>query len=362
MASVMHSRQKGSASSRFSWLSKLYKRTATHGDPTAARNNNAQNAHHLSTPASSVHGAPFLSLQQTGSSLEGSGSDASSLRPTISTRAPSVSSNAAVLNVEAPSQARGLRDSRMPSMLSLTDTSDRRPVDPEDRPLATEKTEDDLSEADGETVDTPRIGMDEETADNASTHSPMASLHSSKESTVLSIFTTRTAETQPTFFPQTAASLLSQRTSGVMGTGAADNASMLTLASSSKARRRRRSIDTQASMRALAPASARTSFESAHTQHNASTPATYMPAGDTSAMGGRTGTSLAGSLYNYRSMLHNNMEDTRDADRLSTGQRSVSGYSLQSLDAHLAQGSGSVQPALMTQPAIIMDVDDEQVV
>lgn len=90
---------------------------------------------------------------------------------------------------------------------------------------------------------------------------PSAPSVQSKESSIPSIFTTKTAETQPTI--AVPPSVMSSRASGYIG--ASDNASMLTLASSSKGPRRRRSIDTNCSMRAIAPASARGSFESART-------------------------------------------------------------------------------------------------
>lgn len=364
MASVIEHRQKTSAS-RFSWLSKLYKRNTIHGH-TARSNRNVSSQ--PSTPGSSVHGAPFLSLQQSGNSQDTFSSDASSLWPTISTRAPSVSSNAAVLNVEAPASLAGHRNSRADSTLSLKGDASKDSAREADESgtlqSAKQRTIDTQSRDEGpdddEMIDTPRIGMDEHAEDENSLPSPRASMHSSKESPIPSIFTTRTMETQPTQFHHTPASLLSQRTGGNMGAGAADNASILTLASSSKARRRRRSIDTQASMLALAPASARTSFDSSHTQP-ASFTSPLAGLGDTSALGGRTntgtGTSLAGSLHNYRSILPSNNEE-RDLERLSADQRSASGYSLQSMDAHPPHGGSAVAlapPILSLQPEAVED-------
>lgn len=262
---TVHPRERLHQSRRpFGWIARLYRRTPQ-----------IEELGPVSRTTSSIsNGAPFLGL---GSSAGNSFliNDTSSLRPTISTRPPSVAqsiaSNAAVHDVEAiSSPVTVIPDS--PHTLSrqeddLNSTLVAPPLLPsgDGHPSPTK----DIIAPDTSLVAeqglalqtlTTSTGVDRETVSAAASQS-------SKNSAMTSLFTTRTIETQPTVFhlSHRAGSFISSRT-GNIGSGANDNASMLTLASSSKGtRRRRNSTDTNCSVLAIAPASARGSFESSRT-------------------------------------------------------------------------------------------------
>lgn len=234
----------------FSWLSRLYRRpkeadgtSLEHSDGHLAPSSAARMTPTgvRETPVLGVNGEDALSLPP----------DTSSLRPTISTRVPSIASNQAVVDVDAtvdPVPAVSTPDSAGRGSLLALDAAPK-----DDLSALTPRPSDRATFVDEGIVAPPIEGL---APISANPDAP--SSHSSKDSPIPSLFTTRTAETQPTVFVPPPSSIMSGR--GPMG--AADNASTLTLASSTKAVRRRRSLDTNCSVRALAPASARNSHES----------------------------------------------------------------------------------------------------
>lgn len=265
MATVQTRERSHSTRKPFGWIQRLYRKSSPHdfGD--------GENQAHALTPAATTEGAPFLGI---GAQMDdsGGGNDMSSLRPTISTRAPSIAqstvSNAAVRNVEAISSPVDSFD---------TDDSAHRltTIQPADTLLAAPQTPAvrasngvpttrlTATHTDRQAVATVVSPALNEEASSGPTYS--TSIHSSNRSSFPSIFTSKTVDTQPTIPHFThPASIMSARNGG--GLGANDNASMLTLASSSKGPHRRRlSTDTNCSVFAIAPASGRASFESSRT-------------------------------------------------------------------------------------------------
>lgn len=258
----------------FGWISRLYKRAPPHEDIAIT---------HASSSTS--NNAPFLGIgPSSGNSTKVN--DASSLRPTISTRAPSIAqsmaSNAAIHNVEAISSpvVVSTNSPKLAATLDVPSNVSNNALAPPilQSTAATESIHDSDSEVDaGATIESADGDTTLETAcagrakekehESVQPDHLYATSQSSRNSAMTSIFTTRTVETQPTISHLThpTASIMSSRT-GHGGLGANDNASMLTLASSSKGNRRRRnSTDTNCSVLALAPASARGSFESSRT-------------------------------------------------------------------------------------------------
>ncbi|BFZ53667.1 hypothetical protein PYCC9005_000696 [Savitreella phatthalungensis] len=257
----------------FSWLQRLYRRPKESDSADGAS---------LTVPQHSAsHDIPVLGIREDAASLP---PETSSLRPTISTRVPSIASNQAVLDVDVAAGNDSALDEEheIEGDLTATDITSaaqtpraaQAPRFPTPPAIATSHRHDDPD------IEPPlNTATTAETTGTApiihTTPTSPPSVRSSKESPIPSIFTTRTAETQPTTHlagstgANGPASILSGRM-GILGGGvsgggsfgAADNASTLTLASSSKGPRRRRSLDTNCSVRALAPGSARNSTES----------------------------------------------------------------------------------------------------
>lgn len=245
----------------FSWISRFYRK------PQASYRSSSNDASQEGSDTSSVAG-PFLGITQSQGN-DFANNEVSSLRPTISTRAPSTSSNVAVHNIEAISSSVACSAE---SFKTVIDSDHERELDVVAPPLQAGAEELEATDQ----LATPMFHQTElphhavaSTSSNSIMPEPLLSsensFRSSKDSPIPSIFTTRTTDTQPTFANLAhPSSIMSSHASGA-NIGASDNASMLTLASSSKGPRRRRSIDTNCSMRAIAPASARGSFESSRT-------------------------------------------------------------------------------------------------
>lgn len=269
MAAVQARDRAGATKKPFGWLQRLYKRSsATDAD-----------SRHYGSESTRIFGSqesPFLDTAASVSSNY-AGNDSSSLRPTISTRPPSMagsdSSHAAIHNVDAISSPVTVRrESAQTRSNSHTSEPSVAPpihrdittVSPTERNKSVSRVSSEHHDQHVEHRHNSTTGH-EDFISRQTSRNYSESNESSKDSPIPSIFTARTVETQPTISHLAhPASILSSRTGG--GLGANDNASMLTLASSSKGpRRRRNSTDTNCSVLAIAPASARASFDSSRT-------------------------------------------------------------------------------------------------
>lgn len=272
MAAVQTRERSGSTRKPFGWIQRLYKKSSQ-GDVEHRGAINLEDPSKNSNIDSTFH--EFGAASVAGSITA---NDMSSLRPTISTRAPSIAqsmaSNAAIRNVDAISSAINPAELEMTPKVTdngrsvfshspinddetLVDNVRSSHVHPQDNSLEGRKTIEALEMDAGD--------VREDNRENRHDSQYTTSSYSSKESPMPSLFSSRTTETAPTISLFThPASVISARTTN--GPGAQDNASMLTLASSSKGpHQRRTSTDTNCSVRALAPASARGSFESSRT-------------------------------------------------------------------------------------------------
>lgn len=270
MAAVQVRDRSGATKKPFGWLQRLYKRSSPIDAETP------QYAGENTLTNSTSQEPPFLGITASVSSNYG-GNESSSLRPTISTRPPSVaasdSSHAAIRNVDAISSpvltVREFSQNRINT--HGVESSVAPPIHRESALASSADHNKNGSLVSGDHQDQFITNRHNSTTSHddfvsrTTSRNYSESGESSKDSPIASIFTTRTMETQPTISHLAhPASILSFRTGG--GLGANDNASMLTLASSSKGpRRRRNSTDTNCSVLAIAPASARGSFDSSRT-------------------------------------------------------------------------------------------------
>lgn len=270
MAAVQTRERSASTKKPFGWIQRLYKKSSTHDGEESVHAVNLTSRKPLGAVQTFDNESCNLSMTHT--------NDVSSLRPTISTRAHSIDSNAAGRHVDAisspivdtdqlltPRPNHHSDPDNFPSTMGDGETlvdrnsthyplisSDNHKSGPYDSHFTNEAAKDENRDAFSRNDDFIR-------STGSSTGSPIPSLFSNK--------TTETAPTASLFPPPS--SIMSFRT--VAGLGATDNASMLTLASSSKGPlRRRTSTDTSCSVRALAPASGRASFESSRTGYTES--------------------------------------------------------------------------------------------